>query len=201
MFKTKIIGLTGQTGAGKTTVAELFAGRGIHVIDCDKVSRDVANEDKQCLADLALAFTIDILNSDGTLNRQRLADHAFADKASTKKLNTIILPYIIKSILEITDGLKKQGVPYVMWDAPTLFESKLNKHCDAIISVIAPVEERLNRILVRDHLTNEEAQQRINAQHDEDFYKLQSDFVIENNGTIADLKLGALDVLDKIKAL
>lgn len=201
MNKTKIIGLTGQTGVGKTTVAQLFAGRGIHVVDCDKVSRDVADEDKQCLADLALAFTIDILNSDGTLNRQRLADRAFADKVSTKRLNSIILPYIIKRILEITEELKKQGVPYVLWDAPTLFESKLNRHCDVIISVIAPKEERLNRILVRDHLTNEEAQQRINAQHDEDFYKLQSDYVIDNADSVDDLRLNALDILDKIKAL
>ena len=81
-----VVGLTGQTGADKSTVSSLFRARGIKVIDCDQVSRDVVSGEKSCLADLALEFSIAILNMDGTLNRKKLASIVFGNpqKQETK---------------------------------------------------------------------------------------------------------------------
>ena len=78
---TVVIGLTGQTGAGKSTVGESLLRRGAAWVDADLIAHDVADNEKVCLADLALEFTIDILNVDGTLNRKKLADIVFHDKA------------------------------------------------------------------------------------------------------------------------
>lgn len=87
-----VVGLTGQTGAGKSTVSSLFRTRGIKVIDCDQVSRDVVSGEKSCLADLALEFSIAILNMDGTLNRKKLASIVFGNPQKLSKLNELIFP-------------------------------------------------------------------------------------------------------------
>ena len=89
-----VVGLTGQTGAGKSTVSSLFRARGIKVIDCDQVSRDVVSGEKSCLADLALEFSIAILNMDGTLNRKKLASIVFGNPQKLSKLNELIFPHI-----------------------------------------------------------------------------------------------------------
>ena len=85
---TVVIGLTGQTGAGKSTVGESLLRRGAAWVDADLIAHDVADNEKVCLADLALEFTIDILNVDGTLNRKKLADIVFHDKAKLRRWAT-----------------------------------------------------------------------------------------------------------------
>ena len=167
---TVVIGLTGQTGAGKSTVGESLLRRGAAWVDADLIAHDVADNEKVCLADLALEFTIDILNVDGTLNRKKLADIVFHDKAKLRRLNEIIFPYIIRAIEAELARLRAEGHHYIVLDAPTLFESGCDRYCDVIISVVADEQLRLQRILGRDGLTHEEAEARIQAQHRESYY-------------------------------
>lgn len=197
-MKIKIVGLTGQTGSGKSEVAKLLVSQGIDVIDCDKISHNVSDTEKSCLCDLALEFSISILNLDGTLNRKKLASIVFGDKAKLKRLNEIIFPYIKAEIASEIKKLDKKGKPLVILDAPTLFESGLNKDCDFIISVVAPLEERISRIVVRDHLTDEEARKRISSQHDEEFFISNTDAVIENKGSLSDLKESTAKAVEKM---
>lgn len=199
MKKALTVGLTGQTGAGKTTVSEVFVSRSVAVIDCDEVSREVVADEKHCLADLALEFTIDILNADGSLNRQRLAERAFADKNSVKRLNSIILPYIVTRVREKTEKLEREGAHLIVWDAPTLFESRLDKKCDKIVAVVAPADVCLARITERDGLSEREAERRMRAGNSEEFFRLNCDYLIENNGTLSELRMSALDVLEKLR--
>lgn len=198
MRKVKIVGLTGQTGAGKTEVSKLIVAQKIYVIDCDKVAHDVVEQEKSCLADLALEFSIRILNPEGTLNRKKLASIVFGDSEKLKKLNEIIFPYIKTRIYESIKEMDKRKVPLMVLDAPTLFESGLNEDCDFIISVTAPVEMRRSRIIIRDRLTDTEARKRISSQHDDDFFKENSDAVIENVGDIDDLKINTLIAIEKM---
>lgn len=198
MQETVVIGLTGQTGAGKSTVGELLKRRGVAWVDADEIAHDVADNEKSCLADMALEFTIDILNVDGTLNRKRLAEIVFHDKARLRRLNDIIFPYIISAIEAAIQELRDRGVDYVVLDAPTLFESGANRFCDVIVSVVASETTRIQRIIARDELTQAEAQARIAAQHDESYYVRRSDYVIENDGPLDDLRLNTADVLGKI---
>ena len=193
---TVVIGLPGQTGAGKSTVGESLLRRGMAWVDADAIAHDVADNEKVCLADLALEFTIDILNVDGTLNRKKLADIVFHDKA---KLNEIIFPYIIRAIEAELVRLQEEGHRYIVLDAPTLFESGCDRYCDVIISVVADEQLRLQRIMSRDGLTYAEAEARIQAQHRESYYVRRSDFVIENNDTVDSLCLKLAEVMTRIE--
>ena len=196
---TVVIGLTGQTGAGKSTVGESLLRRGMAWVDADAIAHDVADNEKVCLADLALEFTIDILNVDGTLNRKKLADIVFHDKAKIRRLNEIIFHYIIRAIEAELVRLQEEGHRYIVLDAPTLFESGCDRYCDVIISVVADEQLRLQRIMSRDGLTYAEAEARIQAQHRESYYVRRSDFVIENNDTVDSLCLKLAEVMTRIE--
>ncbi len=199
MKRTHVVGLTGQTGAGKSTVSSLMRARGIEVIDCDQVSRDVVAGEKSCLADLALEFSISILNMDGTLNRKKLASIVFGDPQKLSRLNELIFPHIRAEIGRRIAELEKKGVPLVVLDAPTLFESGADADCEVIISVLAPEDERLNRIVVRDHLTDQEARRRIASQHDDAFYASRSQLVIRNDGDPQALHLKTIEAIDLLE--
>lgn len=182
MKRLRIVGLTGQTGAGKSTVSEILQKNGYIIIDADKVSREITDTNKNCLCDLVLKFSCIILNEDGSLNRKKLANIVFSDKKNLTTLNKTIFPYIIDEINRRLDSIGSDSdFNIAILDAPTLFESGFNKQCDAIVSVIADKERRLSRIIQRDHLSTVDALQRIEAQNDELFYTSQSDYVIENN--------------------
>jgi dephospho-CoA kinase len=153
--KNKIlIGLTGQTGAGKTTVADLFRQKGIYVVDCDKVAREVIP-----IAD-----------------RRKMAEIVFSDKSKLDEFNKINFPKIISAVDKLIEG---KNIAIV--DASQLFESGYNAKCDYIISVIADEKTRLKRITKRDGITQEQAILRMNSQLPQDYFITHSDFVIDNN--------------------
>ena len=115
-----------------------------------------------------------------------------------KKLNEIIFPYIRKEVDRKVAELEKQGRPIAVLDAPTLFESGGDATCDYIVSVISPEKDRLNRIMVRDHLTDDEARRRLKSQHDDKFFIERSHHVITNNATYEDLRIKALELVDRL---
>ena len=141
-----------------------------------------------CIADIALEFGCEYINMDGTLNRRKMARTVFGDKAKLKKLNSLMFPYIIEEIRGELARLKEEQGGLIVLDAPTLFESGADKECDYVVSVTAAAPERERRIIARDGLSQEEARERIAAQHDEDYYKSRSWRVLENNGSADSLK-------------
>lgn len=183
-----VIGLTGQTGAGKTTVSDYLRENGVTVIDADQVARRVVEQGSACIADIALEFGCEYINMDGTLNRRKMARTVFGDKGKLKKLNSLMFPYIIEEIRGELARLKEEQGGLIVLDAPTLFESGADKECDYVVSVTAAAPERERRIIARDGLSQEEARERIAAQHDEDYYKSRSWWVLENNGSADSLK-------------
>ncbi|HAN44845.1 MAG TPA: dephospho-CoA kinase [Ruminococcaceae bacterium] len=193
-----VVGLTGQTGAGKTTVSKILKEQKISVIDADQVARTVVDTGTQCLSDLALEFSISILNHDGTLNREKMAELVFSDREKLKRLNKIIFPYILKEISQKIEALKKEGKPLIVLDAPTLIESGAYRMCDKVISVLAPENERINRIVMRDRISYDAAQKRVNSQHPDSFYIEKSQYLIHNTGDLRDLRIQTLDVLNKL---
>ena len=174
-----IIGLTGQTGSGKSTVCTILEKRGYYICDCDKISKEVMADGASLLYVLAKAFGDDILDGDH-LNRRLLADKAFREKDLTELLNSITHPAILKKCKEDMDKAFAEGYKYAILDAPTLFESGADKLCDCIVSVCAPENVRLERILLRDKIRIDHAKTRMGAQKDEGFFIENSDFVIRN---------------------
>ncbi|MBQ8203019.1 MAG: dephospho-CoA kinase [Clostridia bacterium] len=171
-----IIGLTGPTGAGKTTVSKAAEDLGFKVIDCDKISRRVTEKGEKGLAALVRAFGKEILCDDKSLNRKALAAIAFASREKTELLNKTLLPIIV-------DEVKKEiNCCRVLLDAPTLYESGLDSICDQTVAVLADEILRKMRIINRDGLSEAEAQARMNAGKPDEFYIKRTKNIIYNNG-------------------
>lgn len=170
-----VIGLTGPTGSGKSSASRIAEDFGFQVIDCDKTAREATQKGTEGLKALVSVFGEEILLSDGNLNRKALAALAFKDKLSTDLLNKTILPYIADLVIKQASGRN------TLLDAPTLFESGINKICNKTVAVLADKDIRLKRIIARDNLTLKEAEIRINAGKDEEFFKENADYVLYNN--------------------
>lgn len=175
-----IIGLTGQTGSGKSTLCNILEKNGFYICNCDDIAKEVRSDAKTALK-IADVFGYDIIEENGQINKRLLAQRAFKDKKSAEKLNEIMHPAILSLAFERINNALKNGFEYAVLDAPQLFESGAEKDCDFIVSVIADKEERLRRILKRDGISREEALSRIAVQHDDSFYIEKSDYVIVND--------------------
>lgn len=180
------IGLTGPSGAGKGTVASLFAAHGVPSIDTDKVYHDLLIPPSACLDELSARFGTGILTPDGMLNRGALAAIVFAEGhgADLADLNTITHRHILAKTREMLAAYAAQGVPAVLVDAPQLFESGFDAECGFILSVLAPYELRLARIMARDGLDETQAKARLDASHTDDFFRERSDAVMINDGAL-----------------
>lgn len=193
-----VVGLTGQTGAGKTTVCGVFEKKGFCVINADKVARRVVEKGSPCLRELCDCFPHGILLPSGELNRKRLGEIVFNDPKKLELLDSIMYPYITGEILKQIRLCSITGKKLILLDAPTLFESRADDFCELIISVLAKEQHRLARIMERDDLTEEQARSRMKSQHTETFFKQHSDFIIKNNRTSSELHAVAKEVADKI---
>lgn len=180
-MKKIVIGMTGPTGSGKSTVGKLLCEKGFKIVDADKTARRVTEKGSPTLGELCSEFGDDILLGNGELDRAELAKRAFADKESLEKLNSITHPAIINLIKEEISALQDSGETRIVLDAPQLFEASAQNLCDCVISVLADKETRLERIMARDNISQEQALSRINAQKSDEFFTENSDFVIYNN--------------------
>lgn len=189
-----IIGLTGQSGAGKSTVCRVFAESGFDIINCDVIARKTA-ENRLFLGEISQRFSENLLNSDGTLNRAATAKLIFTDEEKRGLYQRIIFPYIVNGIIREIKSAKSN----VLLDAPTLFEAKLEMVCDKIVSVTADTDKCAERIIKRDKITPEQARERLSSQHGAEFFKERSDFNIENNGTLEALISSAKQLTEKLR--
>ena len=193
-----IIGLTGQTGAGKSAVSRWFAEQGCGVIDADAAARAVVQKGMPCLAEIAEQFGAQMLLPDGSLNRRAVAELIFHDSDAKKRYEALIFPYITAYIRSLTETLAGEGKRIILLDAPTLFESGIDKDCAKIIAVTAPVALRLERITARDNISPEHARMRMQAQLSEEFFRGHADAVICNDGSEEQLFTRCQAVLNEI---
>ena len=174
---TKIIGLTGGIGSGKSTVANYIASKGIPVYIADEEAKKIMERDdvKQKIQNL---FTESILNSDNSLNRKKIAEFVFNNPDKLKELNAIVHPEVQ---LHFKNWLKEhKNYPFIIKEVAILFETGGNKQCDKVILITAPEELRIERAKKRDNLTKKDILVRIKNQISESKKKELSDFVVEN---------------------
>lgn len=191
-----LIGLTGSTGSGKSTVAEFFRQNGYTIIDADKIARQALAKDSSCLKQVCGVFGDDILRPDGDLNRQKLAERAFSSSENTQLLNDITHPWIFLQVLKICRQNIDSGKNKLLFDAPVLFESNSDIMCDAVVSVTAPKKVRLERLVKRDGLSEEQIRKRMSVQHDDDYYTSRSDFVIDGSLFLDEIKDKVIEICD-----
>lgn len=177
-----ILGLTGPTGAGKGVFSACAKELGFNIIDCDLVARQAVKKGMPALLALTKAFGQDILLKNGELDRKKLAAVAFSDTYKTELLNKTVLPYIKELVIKEIEGDK------VLLDAPTLFESGVNKICDKTVAVLASENLRKGRIILRDNIDESAADIRLFAGKPDEFYYNNADEVIINNGDLKSFK-------------
>ncbi len=175
-----ILGLTGKTGSGKSTVAQYLRTKGCFVIDGDVVAREIVLPDAPALKKLCEAFGNDILLPDGSLDRKRLAQKAFSKAENTSLLNSITHPFIKAEFEALIKKAQAEGFQTVVIDAAALLESDCKSLCEKIIVVHAPESVRLERILERDKITVEQALLRMNSQKADEYYFSQADYIVRN---------------------
>ena len=161
-----VLGLTGPTGAGKSTVAAVLEKLGCAVVDADRLAREAVAM-PECRAALQKEFGADIVGPDGTLDRKLLAKRAFADPERTAALNRITHPAILKESVRRLREAQESGAESL---------------CDATVAVIAPDAARLTRIMARDGITAAEAEERMRAQHGVSYFEEHADYTFD--GTV-----------------
>ncbi len=176
------VGLTGSIGVGKTFVASVFVELGCRVLDADQTAREVVQLGTPGLKALTEAFGEEILNPDGTLNRKQLGAVVFADESQRQRLNQILHPFIIArqdEILNQWEAGNPAGIGIV--DAALMIESGGYRRFDKLIVVHCRPEVQLERLMLRDKLSHEEALRRINSQMSQEEKQRFADYLIDTS--------------------
>jgi dephospho-CoA kinase len=191
----KIIGITGGIGSGKSTVADFLKGKGYHVVDADLISRKIVEPGTEVLDELVSHFGEDILNSDGSLNRHKLAELAFIDSVQKDALDRITHGAILDTItIQIEEVRNRLNPGLIFVDAALLIETGLYKKMDEVWLVTAHETLRIKRVVERDRQDAERVRQRIRAQMSDEQKARHSFRIINNSGTKKEL----YDILEKI---
>ena len=178
-----IIGITGSSGSGKSTISKILAQKyNTKIIDADEIARRLSMENSKYINEIVSKFGKDIVDEAGNLNRKQLAEIIYSDENKREVLNNCTFKYIVSKIkTEIQNTINRD---FIIIDAPLLFESKLNEICDMVIGVITKRKIQIDRIMKRDNINLEHAEKRIQSQKNNDFYIQNCDKIIENNGDI-----------------
>lgn len=174
---SKIIGLTGGIGSGKTTLATYIESLGIPVFIADDEAKKLI-QSAEVLREINAVFGEAVFEK-GQLNRQELASIVFSNPEKLSQLNGIIHPAVKRQFKIWLD--ENQSAPFVVYEAAILFESGSYQNCDYIITITAPLEDRIARVMQRDNSSREQVLNRINAQWTDEQRAAKSNFVIENS--------------------
>ena len=179
------VALTGGIASGKTTVANLFAGLGVPLIDTDVIARQVVEPGEPALAQVVATFGPDVLDSDGRLDRRRMRERIFADPTAKHRLEAILHPAIRA---EMEHQSKEAGGAYQVLVIPLLTEGKRRDHVDRVLLVDVPEELQVQRLMLRDGVTPEQARASLNAQATRADRLAMADDVVRNTGRVDDLR-------------
>ena len=193
------IGLTGGIASGKSTVSSLFRAWGAFVADADEISRHALDPGTDCYERTVAAFGRDILFSDGTVDRKKVAGIVFSDPQALAVLNGIIHPYVRETIqAESEKAYAEAPCRLIVWDVPLLFETGYETEVAKTVVVTARQDIRIRRIVERDGSTKAAALRRIRNQMPDREKVRRADIVIRNNGSLAELEQRTREVFDEL---
>ena len=184
-----IIGITGGTGCGKTTLLQMIADCGGLILDCDAIYHELLASDRNMLAAIEARFPGTVEN--GTLNRRKLGAVVFSDETALLDLNRITHGAVKAEVLRRL--AKKPALAAI--DAIGLFEGGLGELCDVTVAVTAPFEARVQRLMQRDGISRDYAESRIRAQHEDSWFRERCDHVLINDGELDAFRTNCLAFL------
>ena len=196
----KLLGLTGGIASGKSTVAKILQSLGAAIVNADDLAREVVEPGQEAWKEIVASFGADILQSDQTLDRQKLRKLIFNRPEARKQLESIIHPRVRALAEERIRQYAAAGYPVVVYEVPLLFEGNLQEWLRPVILVACSIETQTARLQKRDHLTPADAEKHIAAQMSLKDKRRLADYVIENNGTLEDLERQTRQILEQIKA-
>jgi dephospho-CoA kinase len=191
---TAVVGLTGGIASGKSTVARIFRTLGVHVVDADRIAREIVAKGSDALAEIVDEFGAPVLAEDGSLDRKKLAGIVFADPERRRRLEAITHPRIAARSLELLGALAASGEPYGVYEAALLVENGSYRTMQALIVVAASPGTQRRRLRERDALEDEEADARLAAQLPLEKKLEVADYTIWNDGDLAALETATREV-------
>lgn len=187
--RTIVLGITGGIACGKSLISRFFRELGAAVLSADELARDVVRPGEEAFKEIVAYFGNDILTAEGTIDRARLAERIFLAPAERQQLNQITHPAIGHLADRRISELREQpDVPLIIYEAPLLFEAKAEERVDLVLVVATTPEQQLERLMLRDKLSREEALQRISAQLPLTEKISRADILVENNGPPAETR-------------
>jgi dephospho-CoA kinase len=195
----KLVGLTGGIASGKSTVAKILQSLGAAIVNADDLAREVVEPGHEAWKEIVASFGADILQSDQTLDRQKLRTLIFNQPEARKRLESIIHPRVRALAEERIRDYAAAGYPVAIYEVPLLFEGNLQEWLRPVILVACDVETQTARLQKRDHLTAADAEKHIAAQMSLKDKRRLADYVIENNGSLEDLERQTRQILEELK--
>ena len=184
-----ILGITGGSGCGKTTLLNQVQTLGGLVLDCDEIYHRLLREDENLLRAIGVRFPGTV--SEGTLQRKKLGQLVFSDPQALEDLNRITHAAVKREVLSRLEHRPSLAAI----DAIALFEGGLGELCDLTVAVTAPREDRVLRLMARDGISREYAEKRLDAQHSEEWFREHCDYLLENTGNLPDFQAKCLAYL------
>ena len=191
----RLIGMTGRSGCGKSTVSAVAESLGILVLDCDGIYREMTSRPSDCLRAIRETFGDETVK-DGALYRPALREKVFRDSGEMAKLNEITSRYMTQEILS---RLQSANAEIAILDAPTLFESGMQSVCNDLLCITAPEEACIHRIMLRDQISREDALLRLRSQRPESFFIENCNLHLHNDGDLETFRASAHALLSAIK--
>lgn len=188
------LGLTGGIGSGKTTVCGFLDEQGARVFYADVEAKRLMQEDETARAEIVDAFGKEAYREDGSLNRAYLAERVFGDPDRLERLNAIVHPRVFDAFSAAEDRAEEEGVSLLVLEAALLFEAGGDAHVDGTAAVVAPDADRIERVVTRDDVSPDQVRARMEHQLSQDELRRRADYVIENDGSLDDLRRKSVDL-------
>ena len=195
-----VIGVTGNSGAGKDTVSEILKSElDAIIIDADSIVKENQNPGYDYYEKIVELFGDNILKKDKSLDRKLLANEIFKNEEKRTDLNKITFEFVQNEVEKILNNDEERK--YIILNFPLLYEGNFDKMCKYVVAVTADEDTKIKRITIRDRVSISSARQRIEAQKSEEFYKSHADFIIDNSCKVdyKELRLAVLNVAKRIK--
>ncbi len=191
-----VIGITGGIGTGKSTVARILADRGVLVLDADKISREVTESGGRALEEIRETLGNRVFDASGSLKRNQVAEIVFSNRTKLDQLSAVIHRHVLAEMAEKIEAERQKGTKVIALDVPIPVQRGFVDSCNQIWTVSAPLELRLDRLLLRG-MTNEEAKRRMDMQMTAEEYEDIADFVIQNDQDMAHLETQVKELIEK----
>lgn len=188
------LGVTGGIGSGKTTVCGFLEEQGARVFYADVEAKQLMREEDSVRAAITEAFGEEAYRDDGSLNRTFLAEQVFGRPDRLERLNAIVHPRVFEAFDTAKERAEGEGVDVLVHEAALLFEAGGDKHVDVTAAVVAPDEDRIAWVTERDDVTAEQVRARMEHQLPQEELRRRADHVIENTGSLDDLRQKSVDL-------